>query len=129
MKQALESFLDGLKYNSDGLIPAVAQDVRDGQVLMLAYMNKEAIRRTLQTGYACYYSRSRGRLWEKGESSGHRQRIVGIRVDCDLDTLLLMVEQTGVACHEGYKTCFFREVQATDPLQQEITLAIVEDKP
>lgn len=92
-----------------GLLPAIAQDAATGQVLMLAYMNAEAFFETLRTGQAVYYSRSRGRLWRKGEESGHVQRVRGVYVDCDRDTILLRVEQTGAACHEGYATCFFRE--------------------
>jgi len=93
----------------DTLLPAIAQDVDTGQVLMLAYMNRDAYEETLRTGYAVYFSRSRGRLWRKGEESGHRQQVVKVCVDCDGDTLLLLVKQLGAACHEGYRTCFFRE--------------------
>lgn len=127
MTEQLKTFINTLKYNNDGLIPAVAQDVKDNQILMLAYMNKESLRQTMQTGYACYYSRSRKELWVKGETSGHRQRVVTIRVDCDLDTLLVLVEQTGPACHEGYKTCFFREVR--HDIEQQIELVVTEEKP
>ncbi len=94
----------------DGLLPAIAQDAASGQVLMLAWMNAESFAETLRTGRAVYYSRSRGRLWRKGEESGHVQTVRGIYVDCDADTILLQVEQEGAACHEGYRTCFFREV-------------------
>ncbi len=95
----------------DGLLPAIAQDATSGEVLMLAYMNAESYAQTLATGQAVYYSRSRGRLWAKGEESGNVQIIRGIYVDCDGDTILLKVEQVGgAACHEGYKSCFFREV-------------------
>lgn len=127
MTEQLKTFINTLKYNNDGLIPVVAQDVKDNQILMLAYMNKESLRQTMQTGYACYYSRSRKELWVKGETSGHRQRVVTIRVDCDLDTLLVLVEQTGPACHEGYKTCFFREVR--HDIEQQIELVVTEEKP
>lgn len=92
------------------LIPAVAQDARTGEVLMLAYMNKESLRRTLRTGYAHYWSRSRRKLWKKGETSGHVQRVKEVRLDCDRDTILLKVEQTGPACHTGRANCFFRVV-------------------
>lgn len=96
---------------SGGLVPAVAQDAATGEVLMLAWMNRDAFDETVRTGFACYYSRSRGKLWRKGEESGHRQRVVEIRVDCDADTILLKVEQIGgAACHEGYRSCFFRRV-------------------
>lgn len=91
------------------LLPTIAQDVHTKQVLMMAWMNAEAFNETIATGFATYYSRSRGKLWRKGEESGHRQRVEAIRVDCDADTILLLVEQTGAACHEGYASCFFRE--------------------
>ena len=91
------------------LLPAIAQDIHTQQVLMMAWMNSEAFNETIATGFATYYSRSRGKLWRKGEESGHRQRVQAIRVDCDADTILLLVEQTGAACHEGYASCFFRE--------------------
>jgi phosphoribosyl-AMP cyclohydrolase len=94
-----------------GLIPAVAQDADTGQVLMLAWMNREAFDETLRTGRACYFSRSRNKLWRKGEESGHVQEVRGVFVDCDADTVLLKVKQIGgAACHEGYASCFFREV-------------------
>lgn len=97
----------------DGLLPVIVQQVGTGEVLMLAYMNREAYDQTLATGQAVYYSRSRGRLWRKGESSGHVQRVQRVRLDCDRDTLLLEVEQVGgAACHTGYKSCFYREVTA-----------------
>lgn len=96
----------------DGLLPAIAQDVADGRVLMLAYMNELAWERTLATGKAHYWSRSRSKLWCKGEESGHVQLVREIRLDCDLDTILLRVEQVGgAACHEGYQSCFFRRYQ------------------
>jgi phosphoribosyl-AMP cyclohydrolase len=94
---------------SGGLLPAIAQDALTGEVLMLAWMNAEAYGETLRTGRAVYYSRSRGKLWRKGEESGHEQRVRAIFIDCDADTILLKVEQVGAACHEGYRTCFFRE--------------------
>ena len=95
-----------------GLVPAIAQDDATGQVLMLAWMNREAYEETLRTGKACYYSRSRGRLWRKGEESGHVQEVREVYVDCDADTVLLKVKQVGgAACHEGYKSCFFRKVE------------------
>jgi len=94
----------------DSLIPAIAQDAATGRVLMLAYMNREAWQQTLATGEAVYYSRSRGRLWKKGEQSGNVQRVQEIFVDCDGDTILLKVEQLGgAACHEGYQSCFYRQ--------------------
>jgi phosphoribosyl-AMP cyclohydrolase len=95
-----------------GLVPAVAQDAATGQVLMLAWMNKESFDETVRTGRAVYWSRSRGRLWRKGEESGHVQEVREILVDCDADTLLLKVNQVGgAACHEGYASCFFRKLE------------------
>ena len=94
-----------------GLIPAIAQDAATGEVLMLAYMNAEAWEKTIETGTATYFSRSRGTLWVKGETSGHIQRVVEIRVDCDNDTVLLRVEQVGgAACHTGHRSCFYRKL-------------------
>ena len=103
--------LDGPDFSrNNGLLPAVAQDAVTRQVLMVAWMNAEAYAETLRTGRAVYFSRSRNRLWRKGEESGHVQTVKRILVDCDADTILLEVEQVGAACHEGYATCFFREV-------------------
>lgn len=98
--------IENVKFDEHGLVPAIAQDVRTGAVLMLAYMNEESLKLTLETGYATYYSRSRQKLWKKGEESGHVQKVRAIRYDCDGDTLLLQVEQTGPACHTGAYTCF-----------------------
>src|SRR5262245_47175641 len=99
-----------------GLVPAVAQDAATGQVLMLAWMNREADEETLRTGRAGYYSRGGGKLWRKGEASGHVQEVRGVFVDCDADTILLKVNQVGgAACHEGYASCFFREVTRDGP--------------
>ena len=94
----------------DGLLPAIAQDADSGQVLMLAWMNEAAWRETVASGRAVYFSRSRQRLWRKGEESGHVQQVVELRVDCDADTILLRVRQQGAACHEGYASCFFRRL-------------------
>ncbi len=95
----------------NGLIPAIAQDAETGEVLMMAYMNEEAFEETLKTGKATYYSRSRQALWKKGETSGHVQNVMEIRIDCDCDTILLKVNQLGgAACHKGYRTCFFSKV-------------------
>ena len=96
---------------NDGLLPAIAQDAQTGEVLMLAWMNAESFAETVRTGQAVYYSRSRGKLWRKGEESGHVQTVRGIYIDCDADTILLKVDQLGVACHEGYRSCFFREMK------------------
>ena len=99
---------------SDGLLPAIAQDAASGEVLMLAWMNRESYAETLRTGQAVYYSRSRCKLWRKGEESGHIQHVRAIYLDCDADTILLEVEQVGgAACHEGYRSCFFRRVTPT----------------
>lgn len=95
---------------NDGLLPAIAQDAKSGEVLMMAWMNQESFAETVRTGKAVYWSRSRGKLWRKGEESGHAQTVRAIYVDCDADTILLKVEQLGAACHEGFRTCFFREV-------------------
>ena len=103
------SDLDFEKFS--GLLPVIAQDQGAGRVLMLAYANLEAVRKTQETGYAHYWSRSRNSLWKKGESSGHVQQITEVLVDCDEDTLLYKVSQTGPACHTGAKSCFFRELQ------------------
>lgn len=101
-----------------GLIPAIAQDAATGTVLMMAWMNEEAYQETLRTGRAVYYSRSRNKLWRKGEESGNVQLVTSIYLDCDADTLLLKVEQLGgAACHEGYQSCFFREVGADGQLK------------
>jgi len=113
-----EDALGSLCFDASGLIPAIAQDAETGQVLMLAYMSRESLARTLETGLATYYSRSRKKLWQKGEESGHVQRIRAIRYDCDGDTLLLLVEQTVAACHTGNRSCFYRELpgfRLTDP--------------
>jgi phosphoribosyl-ATP pyrophosphohydrolase/phosphoribosyl-AMP cyclohydrolase len=99
-----------LKFNSEGLIPAVAQERANGQVLMLAYMNREALDRTRATGFAHYYSRSRGRLWKKGEESGHVQHVRAILYDCDADALVLKVDQEVAACHTGNRSCFYRSL-------------------
>ncbi len=98
-------------FNSDGLIPAIAQQHDTGEVLMVAWMNREALAETLATGRVCYYSRSRQQLWRKGESSGQMQALVELRLDCDGDTILLQVDQTGVACHTGRRNCFFRAMR------------------
>lgn len=95
-----------------GLVPAIAQDAKTGDVLMMAWMNREAYEETLRTGRACYFSRSRGKLWRKGEESGNEQEVREIFIDCDADTILLKVHQKGdAACHEGYRSCFFRKVE------------------
>ena len=102
-----------LDFGDDGLVPAVAQDSDSGEVLMLAYATREALSRTLETGRAHYYSRSRDELWEKGATSGHTQSVESVRVDCDGDALLYLVSQTGGACHTGYRSCFYRTVDGS----------------
>ncbi len=105
-------WLDRIKWNADGLVPAIAQDAADGQVLMMAWMNREALQLTLAEQRAVYWSRSRGALWRKGESSGHVQHVREIRTDCDADTILLRVEQVGgIACHTGRRHCFYLRLQ------------------
>jgi phosphoribosyl-AMP cyclohydrolase len=105
------SFLEKLKFNADGLIPAIIQEQSTGRVLMMAWMNKESVRRSIEEGKTVFWSRSRQKYWIKGESSGNVQLIKDVAFDCDGDTLLFQVEQKGAACHEGYKSCFFRSVQ------------------
>jgi phosphoribosyl-AMP cyclohydrolase len=103
--------LQRIAFDADGLVPAIAQQHDSGEVLMMAWMNAEAVRETLETGRVCYWSRSRGSLWRKGETSGQVQRLVEMRVDCDNDCLLLLVDQTGVACHTGRRSCFFTAIR------------------
>ena len=111
-QRAITRSLPALKYNTDGLIPAIVQDARSHRVLMMAWMNEGSLRATLETGLMTYWSRSRKKPWLKGETSGHTQRVVRWSVDCDADTLLFEVEQIGGACHTGYESCFF---QSFDP--------------
>jgi phosphoribosyl-AMP cyclohydrolase len=111
-----------VRFNHDGLCPAVVQDATTREVLMVAYMNEESLRLTLETGEMHYWSRSRRKIWHKGESSGHLQRVKEMRVDCDMDSLLFLVDQTGGACHEGYSSCFFRTL---DP---SLEMKVVGDK-
>lgn len=103
-----DAVLAAISFDANGLVPAIAQQHDTGEVLMMAWMNAESVRETLGTGRVCYYSRSRGKLWRKGESSGQTQHLKELRVDCDGDTLLLLVQQDGVACHTGRRNCFFR---------------------
>ena len=108
MPTALETILDTITFDAAGLVPAIAQQQGTGEVLMLAWMNREAVRETLETGRVTYWSRSRKAMWRKGETSGHTQRLISLRVDCDGDTLLLEVDQVGPACHTNRANCFFR---------------------
>ena len=103
-----EEFIGNVKFDDKGLVPAIAQQFDTGEVLMMAWMNRDSITETIRTGRACYWSRSRARLWRKGEESGHVQSVKDIRLDCDGDTILLLVDQTGLACHTGRRSCFFR---------------------
>ena len=105
------SILDRIAFNGDGLVPVIAQQHDTGEVLMLAWMTREAVAETLETGRVCYFSRSRQALWRKGESSGQVQRLISLRLDCDGDTLLALVDQAGVACHTGRRTCFFTALE------------------
>jgi phosphoribosyl-AMP cyclohydrolase len=107
----MTDLFSAIHFDANGLVPAVAQQHDTGEVLMLAWMNRQAIEETLATGRACYFSRSRDRLWRKGETSGQTQRLIELRVDCDGDTLLLLVDQTGVACHTGRRSCFYRAMR------------------
>ena len=111
MKHA-NDWLDDVKWQADGLVPAIAQDAATQQVLTLAWMNREALERTVATGFAHYWSRSRGKLWRKGEESGHAQKVRDVRLDCDNDAILLVVEQHGgIACHTGRVRCFFQRLE------------------
>jgi phosphoribosyl-AMP cyclohydrolase len=116
------NWLDEVPWNEHGLIAAVAQDATSGRVLTVAWMNREALKQTAETGEAVYWSRSRGRLWRKGEQSGHVQKVRELRLDCDADAVLLQVEQVaGIACHTGRESCFFRKLEngswvTTDPV-------------
>jgi phosphoribosyl-AMP cyclohydrolase len=119
------NFFDKLKFNADGLIPAIIQDQPTGRVLMMAWMNRSSLQKTVETGKTHFWSRSRQKFWMKGETSGHTQSVKDIAFDCDGDTLLIQVEQIGAACHEGYRSCFFRSVgsggsseQVTEPRLQ-----------
>ncbi len=109
------SWLDTIKWDDQGLVPAIAQETGSGKILMLAWMNRDALELTAQSGHAVYWSRSRGKLWHKGEESGHQQVVHAIRVDCDADVVLLEVEQKGgIACHTGRHNCFYRELQGDE---------------
>src|SRR6202040_3707631 len=108
VQDQIENALTAIRFGPDGLVPAIAQQHDTGEVLMLAWMNRDAVRTTLAEGRACYWSRSREALWRKGETSGQVQRLCELRLDCDGDTVLLLVDQHGVACHTGRRSCFFR---------------------
>ena len=116
-KKTKDAVLAALSFNAEGLIPAIAQQFDTGEVLMMAWMNADAVTETLETGQVCYYSRSRGKLWRKGESSGQTQTLKDLRWDCDGDTILLLVDQIGVACHTGRANCFFNAVRDGKPVE------------
>ena len=128
------NWLDEVPWDAQGLVPAITQEFASGRVLTLAWMNREALAETAKSGEAVYWSRSRGRLWRKGEESGHVQRIVEIRLDCDSDAILLRVEQAGgIACHTGRESCFFRKLEngswvSTDPVLKDPKLIYGEKK-
>ncbi len=111
MTTQMQSFLDAVKFDKDGLVPAIAQDAETGKVLMLAYMNRESLEITLKERKMCYWSRSRKELWRKGATSGNTQDVKEILIDCDGDALIFKITQTGGACHTGYESCFFRKVE------------------
>ena len=109
-----DSFIQQTKFNADGLVPAIAQQFDTGEVLMMAWMNADSLAETIDSKRACYWSRSRQSFWRKGDSSGHIQMVKEIQLDCDGDTILLLVDQTGAACHTGERSCFFRHLDETD---------------
>ncbi|MFC2993258.1 phosphoribosyl-AMP cyclohydrolase [Halomonas tibetensis] len=113
-RHPLTQVLDAARFNADGLMPAIAQQHDTGEVLMMAWMNREALMETLRTGRVCYWSRSRGKLWRKGESSGQQQHLRAAALDCDGDTLLLQVDQTGPACHSGRRSCFYVALEGNE---------------
>ena len=118
-------WLDAVRWDSNGLVPAIAQDAATGDILMMAWMNRESLQLTADEGVAVYWSRSRGKLWRKGETSGHTQRVQEIRLDCDADVILLKIEQLGgIACHTGRRSCFFNRL---DKGQWVVTDAVVKD--
>ncbi|MGG1554939.1 bifunctional phosphoribosyl-AMP cyclohydrolase/phosphoribosyl-ATP diphosphatase HisIE [Paenibacillus ferrarius] len=120
--------VDQIKFDAHGLVPAVVQDAISKEVLMLAYMNSESLQRTIQTGETWYWSRSRGELWNKGATSGHTQKVKALRYDCDADTLLVLVEQTGAACHNGTYTCFTNSIPVEGAATAEAPVATSSDR-
>lgn len=107
-------FLDEVKFDDRGLVPVIIQDYKNGEMLMLAYMNRESLQMTVSSGKTHFWSRSRKKLWLKGESSGHTQEVKGLFIDCDMDAVLIKVEQKVAACHTGYRSCFYRQLQGED---------------
>lgn len=124
----LDAPLSGLKFDEHGLIPAIVQDAATGEVLMMAWMNAEAVRNTVTTGKTHFYSRSRKKQWLKGESSAHFQHVKSIRTDCDKDVLLVAVTQDGAACHDGFYSCFYRELQPGQPDWKQVGKLIFDPK-
>jgi len=123
-----EQWLDEISWNDAGLLPAIAQEADTGEILMMAWMNRESLRLTLEGGKAVYWSRSRQRLWRKGEESGHEQLVRDIRMDCDNDTLLLKVEQRGgIACHTGRKSCFYKQIKDGQWRDVEAVIKVADD--
>ncbi|HEX2885033.1 phosphoribosyl-AMP cyclohydrolase [Vineibacter terrae] len=123
---AIAEAMAAIAFDADGLVPCIAQQHDSGEILMMAWMNRDAVAETMRTGRVCYWSRSRQALWRKGETSGHGQRLVDLRIDCDGDTLLALVEQAGVACHTGRHNCFFRALR--DDALTEIAPVLVDPK-
>ena len=121
MNNTDNSILDAIAFDDRGLVPAIAQQHDTGEILMMAWMNRTAVEESLETGRVCYFSRSRNQLWRKGETSGQTQALIEMRIDCDGDTLLLAVDQTGVACHTGRRSCFYR--RAADGGLEEVDMA------
>jgi phosphoribosyl-AMP cyclohydrolase len=111
MSMDIEKILDQIKFDEKGLVPAIMQDAKNGEILMFAFMNRESLKKTLQTGLATYWSRSRNSLWIKGETSGHTQEVREVYFDCDHDCLLFKIQQNVAACHTGYRSCFFNKIE------------------
>ena len=108
--EIIDTFIQAVRFDAQGLVTAIAQDATTGEILMVAYMNEDTLRRTLQTGIMTYWSRSRQKVWVKGESSGHTQHVESVHIDCDGDALVFKVHQKGAACHTGHRTCFYRRL-------------------
>ncbi|MBU0899748.1 bifunctional phosphoribosyl-AMP cyclohydrolase/phosphoribosyl-ATP diphosphatase HisIE [bacterium] len=127
MKEKIEENIENLKYNEQGLIPAIIQDYLSKEVLMLAYMNKESLQKTVESKKTCFFSRSRGKFWTKGETSGHYQEIKDITYDCDKDTLLIKVKQDGVACHTGEYSCFYTSLEGEYTKKEPLAESIIDE--
>ncbi|QJR16372.1 phosphoribosyl-AMP cyclohydrolase [Usitatibacter palustris] len=124
----MNEWLDSVAWNADGLCPAIAQDAASGEVLMLAWMNRESLRRTVESGEAVYWSRSRASFWRKGDTSGHVQKVVEVRMDCDADAVLLRVESVGgIACHTGRRRCFFQKLETDGGARWVVTESVLEE--